>query len=111
MFKRTGRILGSYLRGKQNEYNGYLGLPEQPSRYDMPSPESRGDRARQNARYAGKGTVGQATAKAYGMTRTALDNLDTIGQINRDVTVEQREKRAKQAASKSRNRRRKGVSR
>lgn len=106
MFKRTGRILESYLRGKQNEYNGYLGVARQPSRYNMPSPESRGDQARQNARYAGKGTLGQATAKAYGMTETVMQDLETIGQINRDVSAENREKRQERSARKAQKRRR-----
>lgn len=96
MFTRSKRIARSYWESKRNEYNRYLGMPEvHTSPYTMESPNSLGDRGAMNARYAGKGPAGQSTAKAYGQMQGILHNLDTVRNINHEVSAEHKEARSR----------------
>lgn len=97
MLKRAKLIAKSYIRSKENEYAGYMGIPpqEEPP-YPMKSPKTMGDASRQEAMYSGKGALGRETAKTVGVITGIAENLKTISQINHDVTEEeQKEKEAK----------------
>lgn len=94
MFERSKKITKSYLQAKENEYAGYAGVDTPEREYQMKSPKTTGDVSRMEARYAGKGEAGRATAKAYGTISAIAEDVKTIKEINEDVEEEEEKKRA-----------------
>lgn len=91
-------IAKSYLHAKEAEYAGYAGFnaPEtDDDPYPMCSPKTMGDVARQEARYVGKGDLGQETAKVYGTLTGISQNIRTIVQAAKDTKAEREEKSRK----------------
>lgn len=120
MFKRMRLFAKSYLESKEQEYTGYVasgsariqgnpygspepGAPEQreSSGYEVWSPHSSGQAARQQAEYAGKGEMGKTAANVYGHISAFAHNLETWNRIGEELRKEEELDRAEEEPERS----------